>query len=116
MPSSEPRNPFYALLLIAGVLFTVTAVAYAIVPTLEQKAAEAGQPPPPSPWRERLAQDGWRWLLYELAAVVVLSLLCMGLDRWRLAKQQHDDERTPPDSSLPAAGEEGQRETMNPRE
>src|SRR5260370_9822433 len=88
MPSTEPRNPFYFLLLIASVLFVVTAVAYAFVPVLEQKASEAGQPPPPSHFREALNAQGWKWLLYELAAMMLFGLLSMGLDRQRSLKKQ----------------------------
>jgi len=79
----EPRNPFYILLVVVSLLFVVTALAYAVVPTLEQKAAEAGQTPPPSPFRDALRSDGWLWLLYEGAGIVVLALLSMGLDRLR---------------------------------
>ena len=43
MPSPvEPRNPFYILLLLISVTFVMTALAYAVVPVLEQKAKEAG--------------------------------------------------------------------------
>ncbi len=79
----EPRNPFYLLLLLVGLLFVLTALAYAVVPELEKKALELGQPPPPSPLRDALRSDGWRWLLYEVAALVVAGLLSMGLDRYR---------------------------------
>ena len=51
-PPSEPRNPFYLLLLIASCVFIVTALAYAVVPVLEQKARDMGQDPPPSPFRD----------------------------------------------------------------
>ncbi|HZU36626.1 MAG TPA: hypothetical protein VFA18_11985, partial [Gemmataceae bacterium] len=66
MSNSEPRNPLYLLLLLASVLFVITALAYAIVPVLEQKALAAGEPPPPSAFRAALRTDGWRWLLYEV--------------------------------------------------
>ncbi len=56
---SEPRNPLYILLLIAGVVFAVTALAVAVVPVLEEKVLEAGQAPPPSPFRDALRTDGW---------------------------------------------------------
>jgi|GEM_PF-3224970 uncharacterized membrane protein len=82
-PKAEPRNPFYVLLVVVSLLFVVTALAYALVPALEQKAADAGSPPPPSPIRDSLRSDGWLWLLCEGAAIVVLALLSMGLDRWR---------------------------------
>jgi hypothetical protein len=79
----EPRNWFYLLLNLASVLFVVTALAYAVVPVLEQKAAEAGNAAPPSALRESLREFGWIWLLCEAAAVVVFALASMGLDRFR---------------------------------
>src|SRR2546423_1439595 len=82
----EPRNWFYLLLNLASLLFVLTALAYALVPVLEQKAIEAGSPPPPSAFRDALRRDGWVWLLGEVAAVVVLALASMGLDRLRQHK------------------------------
>jgi hypothetical protein len=79
----EPRNWFYLLLNIAMVAFAVTALAYAVVPVLEDKAADAGRPAPPSVLRDALRRDGWWWLLAEAAVVAVLALASMGLDRWR---------------------------------
>ena len=81
--SKEPPNYLYPLLLVVSLAFVVTALAYAVVPVLEQKALDAGQVPPPSPFRDALRNDGWKWLLYELAAMIVLGVASMGLDRWR---------------------------------
>ncbi|HZZ78629.1 MAG TPA: hypothetical protein VFE62_08925 [Gemmataceae bacterium] len=80
---SEPRNPFYLLMLIVGMIFVATVLAYAVVPMLEEKARDAGTEPPASPFRESLRTDGWKWVLVEVAALVILSLLSMGLDRYR---------------------------------
>jgi hypothetical protein len=88
MQSSEPRNPFYLLLLIASLLFVATALAYALIPALEEKAAEAGQVPPPSAFRESLHSNGWQWLLYELGAMIIFAVLSMGLDRLRTLKKE----------------------------
>ena len=88
--TTEPRNPLYLLLLLASLLFVVTALAYAVVPVLEQKAADAGQPPPPSEFRDTLRKDGWRWLLYEVGAVVVLSVASMTVDHLRSLQKQRD--------------------------
>lgn len=85
---SEPRNPFYLLLLLASLAFVVTALAYAVVPVLEDKAKLAGQDPPSSPFREALRADGWKWLLIEVAAIAVLSVLSMGLDRLRSLREE----------------------------
>jgi hypothetical protein len=81
--SSEPYNPFYLLLLLASLLFVVTVLAYLFLPILAEKATLAGEPPPPSEFREMLEKDGWRWLLYEVATMIVLGLASMGLDRFR---------------------------------
>jgi hypothetical protein len=88
----EPRNPFYIALLIISLVFVLTALAYAVVPELEKHARAAGEEPPPSPFRDSLREDGWKWLLFEVAAMVVVGLLSMGLDRWRRYKL----ERKPP--------------------
>ncbi|HWG44950.1 MAG TPA: hypothetical protein VN688_19430 [Gemmataceae bacterium] len=96
MTPSEPRNPLYLLLLLASLLFVVTALAYAVVPVLEQKATDAGQPPPPSEFRAALRKDGWRWLLYEVGAVIVLSVASMAVDRLRTLQKQRAEVTIPP--------------------
>src|ERR1700682_5926321 len=86
--SRERPNPFYFLLLLASLVFVLTALAYTVVPVLEEKAKEAGEIPPPSPFRDGLRADGWRWLLWEVAAMIVLGLASMGLDRWRRLQKE----------------------------
>jgi hypothetical protein len=98
MSHPEPRNPFYLLLLLASFLFVVTALAYAVVPTIEQKAADAGQRPPPSPFRDALREDGWKWLLYELIAMVIFGLCSMGLDRLRSLQKARAEGKIPPNN------------------
>jgi hypothetical protein len=96
MNDTEPRNPFYLLLLIASLVFAINALAYAVVPTLEEKAKLAGEVPPPSPFRDELRNDGWKWLLVEVAAMVLFGLLSMGLDRLRrLQKERAEAKITP---------------------
>jgi hypothetical protein len=90
MTRSEPRNPFYLLLLLVSFSFVVTALAYAIIPTLEQKAMDLGQGPPASAWRDSLRSDGWRWLLWQLGGMVLLCILSMGLDRLRSLKKERN--------------------------
>jgi hypothetical protein len=82
MSASEPRNPLYFLLLVIGLVFAVTVFACAVIPVLEQKAADAGNPPPPSPLRDALRTEGWRWVLYEVAALVVVGIASMVWERW----------------------------------
>jgi hypothetical protein len=90
MPRTEARNPFYLLLLLASLAFVMTALGYTLVPILEERATHAGNPPPPSPFRQALREDGWKWLLYQLAAMVVLGLLSMGLDRMRSLRAERE--------------------------
>ena len=85
---SEPRNPLYLLLLVIGLVFVLTVLAVAVVPILEEKARAAGTEPPPSPFRAALREHGWKWLLWEVAALVVVGLASMGLDRWRRFKAE----------------------------
>jgi hypothetical protein len=100
----EPRNPFNALLLITSLVFVLTALAYAVVPVLEEKAKEAGQMPPPSPFRDGLRADGGQWLLIQVAAMVIFAVLSMGLDRLRRLKKERAEAtitftKGPPSSS-----------------
>jgi hypothetical protein len=98
---AEPRNPFYFLLLLASLLFVVTALAYAIIPVIEEKARDAGEPPPPSAWRDSLRNDGWLWLLYLVGAMVLFGLLSMGLDRLRRLQKERAQETIPPANEPP---------------
>ena len=92
----EPRNPFYFLLMAACIVFVATSLAYVVVPWLEDKAAEAGQPAPRSVWRESLREDGWIWLFSEAGAIGVLSICAMGLDRLRTLRKARPEATIPP--------------------
>ena len=80
---SEPRNPLYLLLLLAGFVFVLTALAVALVPEIEQKAIDAGNPPPPSELRDALRVSGWKWLVYEVVVVIALAIASMAWDSRR---------------------------------
>jgi hypothetical protein len=105
----ESRNPFNPLLLLASVLFVMTTLAVALVPVLEDSARQAGQEVPPSPFRQALRSNGWQWLLYEVAAIVLLGLLSMGLDRLRRLQKERASGTMPPadQKSPPAEAGEG---------
>jgi hypothetical protein len=104
MSQAEPGNPCYVLLLLASLLFVMTALAYAVVPVLEDKAAEAGQMPPPSAWRDALRSEGWKWLVYEVAVMIVFGFLSMGLDRLRSLQKERAARTIPPAPKDPSAG------------
>lgn len=98
MTESAPArwNPFYILLIIVSFAFVITALAYAIIPVLEQKASEAGQQPPPAAWRDALRSDGWVWLLGLGSAVCLLGVLSMGYDRLLRAIDSAQRSEPPP--------------------
>jgi hypothetical protein len=79
----QQRNPLYLLLLVVGLAFAVTAFACALLPVLEQKAIDAGEQPPPSAFRDALRENGWRWLLWELAVLIVVGVASMVWDHLR---------------------------------
>jgi hypothetical protein len=87
--NAEPRNPFFTLLMIASVMFVITALAYAVIPTLQDRAADAGAVVPESAFRDALKRNGGRWLLYEVAAMIVLGVTSMLVDRHRLRRLQN---------------------------
>ncbi len=103
MSSSEPRNPLYLLLLLASLLFVLTVLGYAFLPMLEEKAADAGQPPPPSEFRDALRTDGWRWLLWEVGLMIVLGVASMALDRLRALQKEKERGTIPPSCETPAS-------------
>src|SRR5262245_39985140 len=98
-PSLEPRNPFYALLLLAGVLFTLTVLALAVVPALEKRWLDEGEVPPPSPFRDALREHGITWVICEAAALIVFGLASMGLDRWRRLQKERASATIPPNET-----------------
>jgi hypothetical protein len=103
MSKPEPRNPFYVLLLAVSLLFVVTALAWAIVPTIEDKARADGTPLAPSAVRDYLRANGGTWLLYEVTAMIALGLLSMGLDRLRRLQKERPEGTIPPAEDKPAA-------------
>jgi hypothetical protein len=108
MSQSEPRNPCYFLLLLSSLLFLMTVLAYTFVPMLEQKAREAGQEVPPSAFREALEVDGWRWLLYELAAMFVFGVLSMVVDRARSLKKEREEAAAAAERRDPSIQQQGE--------
>lgn len=101
MSDREPRNPFYFLLLLAGLVFVVNALAVAVVPVVMAKAEQAGGDVPPAGLHQLVARRGHWWLLYEAGAIAVLSVLSMGLDRLRTLKKERAPGTIPPSPPTP---------------
>src|SRR5262249_2921161 len=104
MSLTEPRNPFYPILLLFCLLFVLTTLAVALLPWLEGKAQEAGQDVPPSAFRQMLRSDGWRFRVIEVTGVIAFGLLSMGLDRLRRLQKERAAGTIPPANKGPPAG------------
>src|SRR5262245_4726528 len=88
MPDTERHNPFYLLLLLVSLLFVMTVLAVALVPTMEKWQLEQGQATTPSEFRNFLRRDGWQLLLWQAGAIAVLGVLSMALDRLRRLQKE----------------------------
>jgi hypothetical protein len=104
MSRSEPRNPFYILLLLVGLLFVVTLLAVVVVPMMLETAESAGGDVPKEGFHQLIKRDGMWWVFYEAIALVVLSLLSMGLDRLRSLKKEHRARTIPPSDQAHSSG------------
>lgn len=102
MPTCEPRNPFYALLLLSSLVFVITALAIGFMPSVERWAAGAGGPPAPTEFKRLLHEHGWKWLLYESGAVGVFGVLSMVLDRVRSWRKEKTAAVSSTDASPPS--------------
>ena len=111
------RNPLYLLLLLAGLVFVLTALAVALVPELEQKAIDAGNPPPPSEFRDALRVQGWKWLVYEVVVVIALAIASMAWDSRRSLQNAPGQATISHDTSTPLsqAGAGHGQETDRPK-
>jgi hypothetical protein len=92
----EPRNPFYFLLLLAGLLFVVTLLAVVLVPILMEKAQAAGAEVPKEGFHQLIKRDGIWWVLAEVLAIIILSIASMVLDRLRSLQKERAARTIPP--------------------
>jgi hypothetical protein len=93
----QPCNPFYALLVIAGVAFTITACAYALLMVRATR-------PESSPFEEgalmKLLDDrGMEIMGVEVLILALATAGAIGLDQWRGNRDVRSggvDEDSPP--------------------
>ena len=79
----DPRNPFYLLLLLVGLIFVITLLAAVMVPILMDKAQAAGAEVPKEGFHQLIKRDGVWWVVAEVVVLVILSIASMVLDRLR---------------------------------
>ena len=87
MPNAHERvNLFFRLAALAGGLFVITI--FAMVASVYSDS--------PSPVRGFLTERSGQIIVWEVAAILVLGLLAMAVDRLRIIRRSREREQTPP--------------------
>ena len=102
---NQPTNPFYVLLVIAGIAFTLTACSYGLMSYRELHLPSAAR----QSWlMATLQRHGGAILAAEVGLLAVTSLAAMATDRrWyrRSAAPSGGPHFTPGPGNPPASGE-----------
>lgn len=90
--SKGPFNPFYAMLVIAGVAFTITACAYALLmvrATRPDSAVAAGSNPveEEGALMRLLDEHGMEIMGVEVLILAMATVGAIGLDQWRGSRE-----------------------------
>jgi hypothetical protein len=78
--TKKPRNPFYAALLAAGVVFAVTACAYGVMTVNLLSPAQVMEGAPTAGLVGFLDRHGTALLMAELGVLAALTFAAMGTD------------------------------------
>ena len=81
-PSKKSANPFYALLILVGLAFVVTAAAYGVMAVRESRAAVTGEAVAEHPLMRWMHEHGNTALVAELAALGVCTFGAIGTDEF----------------------------------
>ncbi len=92
-PSKKSANPFYAVLIVAGLTFVVTAAAYGVMATRETRAAVTGKPVAEHALMKWMHDHGDAALLRELDILGIAPFAAIGTDEYW---QRRADERKSP--------------------
>jgi len=97
-PRAEPINPFYVLLVIVGIAFSLTACAYGMMTVRGARAKTVADGSPPSPLISFLDRHGARLMGGEIALLAATTFAAMALDQRRLraALPPHPAAASPP--------------------
>ncbi|HEX3872061.1 MAG TPA: hypothetical protein VHV77_16565 [Pirellulales bacterium] len=79
--SKEPVNPFYVLLVTAGIVFSVTACAYAVMTFRSIRGEDLASSS--SGLMQFMQQHGGMLLMVELLVLGVTTIAAMALDGFR---------------------------------
>jgi hypothetical protein len=90
-PSRKSANPFYALLIVVGLAFVVTAAAYGVMAVRESRAAATGERVAEHALIQWMHEHGNTALVAELALLGVCTFGAIGTDEFwqrRVNKRQ----------------------------
>ena len=88
-PNKKHTNPFYVLLVITGVVFTITACAYGVMtvrqirPTMEQTASTSG-----TSMLAFLDENGLELLIGELVVLAIATVAAIGTDQYWITRRE----------------------------
>ncbi len=92
--SAGPTNPFYVLLLIVGITFSVTACAYGVMAVRAVKAGTTSEAAPDNRLVVFLDQHGAKLMAGEIAVLALATVAAMASDTWwsrRTEKTSHSN-------------------------
>jgi hypothetical protein len=81
-PSKKSANPFYALLIIAGIVFVVTAAAYGVMAVREAHGTATNEPVAEHALVQWMSQHGNTALLVELAILGTCTVGAIATDEY----------------------------------
>ncbi len=84
MPRSKPVNPFYAVLIVAGVTFALTATMYGVM-TVRNLDARSAEPEGVIAFME---QHGLTLMIVELVVLAGLTFAAIGTDDYWMRDAQ----------------------------
>jgi hypothetical protein len=90
VPRSKPVNPFYAVLIVAGVTFALTATMYGVMTVRSQDARSAE----PTGAMAFLAEHGLTLMVVELVVLGLLTFAAISTDDYwmkGIAKKEGGD-------------------------
>ncbi|MGE0609746.1 MAG: hypothetical protein AB7O62_21830 [Pirellulales bacterium] len=93
--SAGPPNPFYVLLVIVGIAFSMTACAYGVMAVRAVKAGTAVEVSPDNRLIQFLDQHGAKLMAGEIAALAVATVAAMVSDGWWARRSEKSADSSP---------------------
>ncbi len=102
----KPTNPFYIVLLIAGVLFVVTACAYVVMTVNARDISRGGRENPSSQrFVEIVDRYGFAALMIELGVLAGATFGAIATDEYWTRRAEHEAQQRPTEEHDESGGE-----------